>query len=97
MLNVDYQKLIVAGTVIDDAKVQSSKDDDENYTAFKVEVYDDKVPTMVFPIVAAGEALCNHITAGRSVLVEGRIAMCDSGHLNVIADKIVWGSAPEEV
>jgi len=93
---MNYQKMILAGNVTGDAELKASKKRDIKYTTFSVGVSDEKDRTTFFPVVVFGkygEAVAKHIRKGRQVLVEGRIALSDSGRFNVVASSVVFGSA----
>lgn len=97
---MNYQKVIVAGNATADAERRSSKKGDVTYTTFSVAVSDRKDNRTFFPVTVFGkygEAVAEHITKSRQVLVEGRIEVADNGRFNVVADQISFGASKKEV
>ena len=94
---MNYQKIILAGNVTDEPRSLISQKGDVSYTTFGVGVGDGKERTTFFSILAfgkLGEAVANHVTKGRQVLVAGRVQVSDKGRFRVIADTVRFGSEP---
>lgn len=94
---MNYQKLILVGNAARDAERKTSKNNKISYTTFSVGVSDGKDRAIFFPITAfgkSGESVAEYVKKGREVLVEGRIQMGENGRLNVVADRVVFGSSP---
>jgi single-strand DNA-binding protein len=96
---MDYQKLVLVGNVTRDAERRTSRQGDVTYTVFSVGVGDSRGRSTFFPVRVfgkQGEAIADYLPKGRQVLVEGRISVNDEGRFNVIADRVVFGTAPQE-
>ena len=99
VIRMNYQKIILAGNATDDAKRNTSKKGDVQYTTFDVGVGDIKDQTTFFPVVVfgeTGEAVAKYVTKGRLVLVEGRVQVNDRGRLSVVADIVRFGPESAE-
>ena len=97
---MNYQKLMIVGNVTADPKSATSKKGDVTYTRFSVAVSEGKEDTAFFPIAAfgkVGENVARFVTKGREVLVEGRVRVSKAGRFGVIADRVVFGTAPKAV
>ena len=95
VINMNYQKLIIAGNVTADAEGRKSKKSDVAYTTFSVAVGDGKNRTTFFPVTVFGKqakVVAQYVTRGRQVLVEGRIDVSDKGRFNVVADRVAFGA-----
>jgi single-stranded DNA-binding protein len=97
---VDYQKLIVAGNTLNDAKIQKSKSGEVTYAIFSVGVGNSANRTTFFPVVVfgkLGDSLVSYLTKGRQVLVEGHVELSNFGRFNVVAERVILGvSVPEK-
>lgn len=95
---MNYQKLLVAGNVTQDAERKTSKQGDVTYTTFSVAVNDRQERVTFFPIILfgqLGDILTQYITKGRQILVEGRVNISEKGYFSVIADRIELGVVPK--
>jgi len=96
---MDYQKIILVGNVTSDSQKRTSKSGDVSFVTFSLAVGDRKDQVNFFPVTVfgkLGEALLEHITKGRQVLVEGRVNVSEKGRFNIIADQIRLGAKPKE-
>ncbi len=97
---MNYQKVILVGNVTKDAKRQTSKKGDINFTTFSLAVSSGKDSTTYFPVVAfgkLGDVTAKYVTKGSQALVEGRIQLSGKGQLSIIADKVQFGTRPKAV
>ncbi len=97
---MDYQRLILVGNTTADAERRQSHNGEVNYTTFRLAVGDAKGDTIYFPVTVfgqQGEAVAEHLTKGRQVLVEGRLDVAKNGRFNVVARRVVFGKMPEPV
>lgn len=95
---MNYQKLVIAGNVTQDAERKTSKQGDVVYTTFSVAVNDRQERVTYFPVALfgqLGETLTPYISRGRQILVEGRINIGENGYFNVIAERIELGAMPK--
>ena len=92
---MNFQKIIVAGNVTNDAKRRTAKKGDLVYTTFSVGVSDSKGRTTFFPVTVFGnqaDVMAKLITKGRQVLVEGRVEVSDKGRFNIIGTGVKLGT-----
>ena len=43
-----------------------------------------------------GETVAEFVRKGSQVLVEGRVRISEKGHFSVVADRVVFGSTPQQ-
>jgi len=96
---MNYQKLIIAGNATRDAELKKSQSGEVTYTTLRVAVNDGKREPVYFPITVFGkqaEIVAEYVKKGRAVLVEGHIEATKSGRMNVVADRVIFGSHPKD-
>jgi single-stranded DNA-binding protein len=96
---MNYQRIILAGNATGDAEQKTSKKGDVRFTTFSVGVSEGEDSTTFFPVTVFGEfgeAIAQHITKGRELLVDGRITVSEKGYFNVVADRVRLGSDPRK-
>lgn len=94
---MNYQKVILAGNVTDNAQRKTSKKGDVAFAVFDLAVNDVNDKATYFPIVVFGEiveAVAKYVTKGRLVLIEGRIEVNEQKRFNIVADNVRFGPEP---
>ena len=95
---MDYQKFIMIGNAVSDAKLQKSKKGDVTFATFSLGAKNTSDRTSFFPVVVfgkLGETLVTKITKGRKVFVDGHIETSSAGRFNVVAERVILGSLPK--
>lgn len=95
---INYQRLILVGNANGDLKRHLSNKDKSPYSVFQLEVKSGMNQPTSFTVLAFGvlaEKAAQAVIQGRSILVEGRLAVSQRGQLNVIADQLRF-EAPVE-
>jgi single-strand DNA-binding protein len=92
---MDFQQIIIAGNLTADAKRQTSRSREVNYTTFRVAVADKRGQTMFFPVTVFGkhgENVTPYLKKGCEVLISGRVEMSEKGYTSIVADVVRLGS-----
>lgn len=97
---MNYQKLILTGNATRDPELQKSKSGKAVYTRLRVAVSDKKDKPLYFSVAVFGkqaELVAQYVTKGREVLIEAHFEANDKGTMDVVADRVVFGSIPDNV
>ncbi len=93
---MNYQKVMVVGNATEDAKEKQAKQGGTTYAPFSVAVNEGQERVVFFPIMVFGKMSAivpQYVTKGREVLVEGRMAVANTGRFSVMADRVVFGAS----
>lgn len=96
---MNYQKLVIVGNVTRDPQRRTSQNGDTEYTTLRVGVSDKKDRPIFFPVTVFGkqaQIVAQYVSKGRQVLVEGRIEADENGRMNVVADRVIFGTSPSK-
>lgn len=91
---MDYQKLILAGNITNDAKMLKSKKGDITFAAFNMGIRNSANRATYFPVVVfgkLGESLLQYLVKGRQVMVDGHVELSNMGRFNVVAERVILG------
>jgi len=95
---MDYQKIVLVGTVISNPQSQDSKGNAFENVKFEL-LINSKDNKVVFPIVASdilGFMAINYIAEGSQILVEGKVEIDQMGKFSILANQIDFDSSSKE-